>query len=159
MFGSGGNMAFRRSVLSSIGPFDELLPTAEDLDMFFRVVAAGYELVYEPAAAVRHHHVSSYRALRRRLYLWGWGYVAYLLKIACDQPGYRRKALAEIAAWLPYQLRDRLWLHLRHRTEPFPLSLILAEIAGGLAGIPGYLRVRAFSREPRKTSSSAPHEP
>jgi glycosyltransferase involved in cell wall biosynthesis len=146
MFGSGGNMAFRRSVLQQIGTFDQVLSTAEDLDIFFRVLHAGYELAYEPAAAVRHIHVSSYPALRRRLYLWGWGYIAYLLKVACEQPDYRQRALAEIAAWFPYQVRDRLWPQLRRRPNDFPLGLILIEIAGGLAAIPSYLWRRTTDR-------------
>jgi GT2 family glycosyltransferase len=147
MFGSGGNMAFRRAVLRRLGAFDEILPTAEDLDIFFRILHAGHELLYEPAAAVRHCHVATCTALRRRLYLWGWGYVAYLLKIACRTPDYRRRALAEIAGWFAYQLRDRLWAQLIHRRGDFPLRLIVTEIAGGVAAIPGYLLLHA--RRPR----------
>ncbi len=147
MFGSGGNMAFRRSLFTVIGAFDEVLPTAEDIEIFSRVLRAGFELAYEPAAAVRHRHVSDYAALRRRLYLWGWGYIAYLLKVACDDPLYRRRALAEIANWFfPYQVRERLFGQLTRRARDFPLELILVEIAGGLAAIPGYCWLRHRGR-------------
>ena len=64
--GSGANMAFRKSVLDEIGGFDEVLPTAEDIDAFFRVMREGYLLVYEPTAVVRHDHPGDVRQLKRR---------------------------------------------------------------------------------------------
>jgi cellulose synthase/poly-beta-1,6-N-acetylglucosamine synthase-like glycosyltransferase len=53
-FGTGANMAFRRSALDRIGGFDTVLRSAEDLDIFFRIVRAGFGLVYDPEATVWH---------------------------------------------------------------------------------------------------------
>lgn len=43
------------------------LPAAEDIDWGRRMVAAGHEIVYEPAAVVYHSHDESPRAVARRL--------------------------------------------------------------------------------------------
>jgi glycosyltransferase involved in cell wall biosynthesis len=140
MCGTGGNMSFRRSVFNRIGLFDEWLQSAEDLEMFYRVLRHDLELIYEPVAVVQHQHVDDYWVLRRRLYRWGLGYIAYLAKVARHDPIYRKKALCEIIGWYSYQVKDRLWPRLRgERDMSLPLDLILAEIAGGLVAIPCYL--------------------
>jgi len=62
IFGVGANMAFQRCILDKLGGFDEALDTGAplpgggDLDMFYRVMRAGYEHIYEPRALVRHRH-------------------------------------------------------------------------------------------------------
>ena len=50
---SNANSAIRRSVWEQV-PFDESLPAAEDRAWGLAVLRAGYRIVYEPAAAVRH---------------------------------------------------------------------------------------------------------
>jgi hypothetical protein len=58
----GANMAFRRLVLETTGPFDVLLgagsvtKSAEDSDLIFRASWCGYTGLYAPAATVMHHH-------------------------------------------------------------------------------------------------------
>src|SRR5207244_11842304 len=53
-FGTGANMAFRKTVFTEIGLFDPALDVGTvtngggDLDMFLRVLRAGHTLVYEP---------------------------------------------------------------------------------------------------------------
>lgn len=57
----GANLAFRRSVLDAIGPFDPLFGSgalfpSEDADAAMRAALAGWEGVYDPAIVVWHHH-------------------------------------------------------------------------------------------------------
>lgn len=57
----GANLAFRRSVLDQIGPFDPLFGSgslfpAEDADAAMRASLAGWDGVYDPAIVVWHHH-------------------------------------------------------------------------------------------------------
>ncbi|MDQ1375304.1 MAG: hypothetical protein QOJ09_2642 [Actinomycetota bacterium] len=60
IMGHGANMSFRRSALQAAGPFDELLGAggvmraAEDQDMFWRVLRAGFEGRYDPVAVITH---------------------------------------------------------------------------------------------------------
>lgn len=83
--GTGASMALRRDVAVALGGFDTALdvgtPTGGggDLEMFFRVVAAGHELVYEPAAVVRHRHRASDEELHRQLRGNGSGSFSFLL--------------------------------------------------------------------------------
>ncbi len=144
MFGSGGNMAFRREALVEAGGFAVDLPWGEDLDAFFRVLIHGHALVYAPAARVRHRHVRELPALRERLYRWGWAYSAFLARVAWEQPEYRVRALRELAGYLRWHWQARCWPALRGRAD-FPTHLTFIEFAGALAGIPGYLRQRLTS--------------
>jgi GT2 family glycosyltransferase len=58
----GANMAFRRRVLESTGPFDVLLGagsvtrSAEDTDLIFRASLSGCTGLYAPTPTVMHHH-------------------------------------------------------------------------------------------------------
>ena len=137
--GATANAAFRTSIFSHqrIGLLDPALgagsPTgcSEDTDLFYRVLAAGFTIVYEPAAYVWHHHRRDMRALRRQIYAYSKGHVAYHLKT------WRRygdsRALFHLALTLPKWQIKKLARWLR-RSNDYPLSLILTEIAGNLAG-------------------------
>jgi cellulose synthase/poly-beta-1,6-N-acetylglucosamine synthase-like glycosyltransferase len=46
------NMAFRREILRKVGGFDSWFITAEDIDLNFRSVDAGYKIAYNPDAIV-----------------------------------------------------------------------------------------------------------
>jgi len=48
------NMAFRREVLEDVGGFDPWFITAEDIDLNYRAVEAGYTLAYNPASIIYH---------------------------------------------------------------------------------------------------------
>ena len=93
MFGSGANMAFRRSALLAAGGFDPDLGGGtrvgggEDLSAFVAVLTAGHRIVYQPAAVVRHWHHRSLTALRRQMRGYGRGLAAHLLKTAVEHPG------------------------------------------------------------------------
>jgi len=85
--GVGANMAFRRSVFSRVGVFDEALGAgtatlgAEDLDFFHRVLRQGLTICYEPAASVRHRHRRTVPELRRQIYANGCSYSVYLMNL------------------------------------------------------------------------------
>lgn len=59
--GGGANMAFRREAFALAGGFDERLGAgaagcSEDSEFWYRLIAAGWECHYQPAAVVFHHH-------------------------------------------------------------------------------------------------------
>ena len=163
IFGTGANMAFRRSTLKAIGGFDENMGRGEDMDIFFRTIVAGFKLIYEPKAVVFHQFPEGTLELRSRYYQWGKGYAAFLLKVAMSRSIYRKKAWAELKNWLlGFQLRERMLKKMTGRDEfGFPLNLILAEIAGGLNSIivggvllnikipPLFIPPESENREPR----------
>ncbi len=133
-------MAFRRSALESIGGFDEALDTGPplpgggDLDAFFRVVRAGFPLVFEPRAIVRHKHRTSHAELRRQYYTWGTGFLAFLAK-CWSRTEDRRAIVRMLAWWLHYELR--LLAKGALDREGMTVDLAAAELLGGVIGFRG----------------------
>jgi GT2 family glycosyltransferase len=141
IFGAGANMAFRRQILVELGGFDEALDTGRplpgggDLDIFYRVVRAGYPLVYEPCALVFHEHRRDLAGLRRQYWSWGLGLMAFIAKSYQADPQARGKLRALVAWWFKDQLKGVAKSLLgRH---PLPPAMVVAELWGGLQGLLG----------------------
>ncbi len=82
--GAGANMAFRREVFSRIGLFDERLGAgasgcSEDSEFWYRMLAAGMSIAYEPRAVVWHSHRGDRQAFRSQMKQYMRGHVAALL--------------------------------------------------------------------------------
>lgn len=137
--GATANAAFRACVFSdpAIGMLDEALgagmPTgcSEDTYLFYRILKANHTIVYEPTAWVWHRHRTDDRALRHQIYCYSKGHVAYHLTTLLRDRDTR--ALVRLGYSLPRTFLWRAWSRLRRRSE-YPLSLILVEVAGTLAG-------------------------
>jgi O-antigen biosynthesis protein len=84
--GTGCNCAFRRAIFDRIGLFDVRLdvgtpvPGGGDLDIFARVIRAGYILVYDPAPLIFHDHISDMDRLIDKMGQYHTANVAYLTK-------------------------------------------------------------------------------
>jgi glycosyltransferase involved in cell wall biosynthesis len=141
IFGAGCNMAFRREVLLKIGGFDDALDTGAplpgggDLDIFYRVVRAGYPLVYEPRYLVFHQHRQELAKLRRQYWSWGLGFMAFVIKSYQSDPSERSQFRRLIRWWFNYQFRQ-LKQSIKGQ-NPLPVSMVLAELWGGIVGILG----------------------
>ena len=141
-FGTGANMAYRRSVFDQIGPFDTALdvgtPTngAGDLEMFFRVIKAGYTLVYEPAAMVRHIHRQDMAGLNKQLFNNGVGLFAYFDAAMQNYPD-ERQEFARFQKWWLKVGHIKRYLIARFHPTILPRKLIQAELKGALIGIFG----------------------
>lgn len=61
----------RRSVLCDVGGFDETLRSGEDVDLCWRLMAAGSRLRYEPIALVAHDHRVNFRDWLARKAFYG----------------------------------------------------------------------------------------
>lgn len=82
--GAGASMAFRREVFAGVGMFDERLGAgasgcSEDSELWYRMLAAGWECRYEPSAVVFHRHRPSWNGLERQIVAYMRGHVAALL--------------------------------------------------------------------------------
>jgi len=149
IFGAGANMVFRLDVLRKLGGFDDALDTGAplpgggDLDMFYRVARAGYALVREPGMLVFHQHRREYGKLRRQMWTWGLGAMAYITKSWRAEPEQRRKIRQWVLWWLVYQMGKLLAPVLRRSSKRWPWDMVLAEIVGGIVGLCGeYVRSR-----------------
>lgn len=101
--GNGTNLAVRRDYAQRLGGFDEaldlgdVLPGGGDLDMMWRMLEAGHELVYEPNARVWHEHRHGVSDAVEQIAGHQRAVVAFLAKSVCHGSGRRR---AEILAFL-----------------------------------------------------------
>jgi len=84
--GAGLNMALRREALVAAGPFDEELgagarfPSAEDTDMLYRVMRAGWSVACSDEVIVTHHDWRTRREELRLHYRYGVGVGAQTAK-------------------------------------------------------------------------------
>jgi O-antigen biosynthesis protein len=91
-FGTGANMAFRRDVLERIGGFDVALGAGtpacagEDTLSITLTMLAGYEVAYEPAAVMWHHHRQDLGGLSRQLHGYSVGLTAYYAALIRRRP-------------------------------------------------------------------------
>ncbi|HJU04287.1 MAG TPA: glycosyltransferase [Nitrospiraceae bacterium] len=149
VFGVGANMAFRRSVFADIGAFDVALDVGTpsgsggDLEMFHRLVAKGYTLVYEPSALVWHIHRRSSAVLRSQLYDNGRGFGSYLLTCWRNRT-VSRSALLQFVVWdwLGWWLCRRVL-----RPRGLPRRLVLAELVGALLSPFAYRAAQTRARQ------------
>jgi GT2 family glycosyltransferase len=81
-----GNMALYRSALDRVGRFDERLgpgtsfPAAEDNDLGFRLLEAGYRIIFTPGALLYHRAWRSEHDYFRLRWSYGVGQGAYYAK-------------------------------------------------------------------------------
>ncbi|MCO5187556.1 MAG: glycosyltransferase [Anaerolineae bacterium] len=137
--GATANAAFRATIYShpEIGLLEEALgagsPTgcSEDTYAFYQILRAGNTIVYEPTAYVWHEHRTSTAALRRQLFNYSKGHVAYHLLIWLKQ--HDRRSLFYLLVQLPIGHVYRLILWLLRQTD-YPLRYHALEIAGQLMG-------------------------
>ncbi|AOY80919.1 glycosyltransferase [Moorena producens JHB] len=155
-FGTGANMAYRRSVFDDIGFFDPALDVGTvtngggDLEMFFRVVKEGHTLVYEPSAIVRHRHRRDYAKLRTQITNNSIGLFSYCIRSLFAYPDECLSFLSILLWWIVYWNLRRLWIGFKHPTR-FPRDLILAELKGCFIGLTRYHKARHTAAEITKS--------
>ncbi|NEO41927.1 MAG: glycosyltransferase [Moorea sp. SIOASIH] len=138
--GATANAAFRASIFShpKIGLMNEALGpgmpsgVGEDTYLFYKVLKAGYTLVYEPSAYVWHKHRTEMAELHRQLYNYSKGHVAYNLTTWLQDGDWR--GLVQIVLGLPLAHLSRIYQRLRGWSD-YPISLIWLEMTGNLAGV------------------------
>jgi GT2 family glycosyltransferase len=144
--GAGVNMAIRRSAVEEIGFFDEALDggtlsrSGGDQEFFYRALARGYRIVYEPAALVWHRHRREWDVLRNTIYGYGVGVFAWWTRALLVEK--ELTLLKGALNWFPEFHVRNLVRSLLRRPGCMPLDLALAEFRGALAGPISYLRAR-----------------
>jgi len=134
-------MAFKRALLIKLGGFDEALDTGAplpgggDLDMFYRLIRAGYTLVYEPRYAVYHEHRETIEQLRRQYWSWGLGMMAFVTKSWRTDRVLRPLHRRMVRWWVTDRLRSLAIALIRLNSRE--VSFSLAELWGGIRGLAG----------------------
>ena len=155
--GASANLGVRRDALVAVGGFDELLgggarlEAAEDLDLFDRLLAAGFRGRYEPEALAFHEQWRDRWALVRLDWRYGIGAGARLSKLARTDRPCARFVLREIG-WRGDV--HRLARAIRH-WEEFAILVTAVRMAGTVAGflIATLIPVRDGHFHPKKYSN------
>lgn len=154
--GAGANMAFRREVFAKVGPFDDRLGAgaagcSEDSEMWYRMLAAGMTIRYEPLAVVWHAHRADGSAFQDQMAHYMRGHAAALL---IQHEKHRHAGnLRRLFLSLPMYY----WRVIKGTYIGAERGTVWHEILGCLRGIAYYLRnVRAArghdQRPPTETS-------
>ncbi len=148
--GAGANLAFRRSLLDLVGEFDEALDggtatrSGGDHEMFSRILAAGFQIVYDPAALNWHRHRRSWGELRDTLRGYGTGvYAMWTRALLLNR---ELSVFKHALAWFRQGQMPELLRSLRPRTRRVPTKLLLAELRGCLSGPRAYFASRQALR-------------
>lgn len=148
--GAGANMAVRRRAFDQVGTFDVRLGAgasgcSEDSELWYRLLAEGWECRYEPSAVAFHYHRRSADELRRqtRAYLRGHMSALCLQYARYGDGGNLHRALLA----LPRHFARRALAEAGLGSGP-RLGTYRAEIGGYLAGL-RYLPL-AFRSERRR---------
>jgi len=141
--GAGANMAFRRSAFEKAGVFDERLDAGAagcngDSELWFRMLANGLTIHYNPRAVLFHEHRESNEALKSQIKAYMRGFTAACLFQQDYTPGagYKKHLLQVLPKYYAKQLK-----------KGFPsygaqFQTVRPEITGMLSGWIFYLQNR-----------------
>jgi GT2 family glycosyltransferase len=152
--GSGCSLAVRRRTILDLGGFDEALdlghplPGGGDLDILWRVLDAGYEIVYEPAVQARHEHRREVDASVNQILDHHRSLIAMLSKAAVSPCRTGRTGVLAFLAWRLMKPGVRLLSRLAGR-DPLP-AWALARMWGNCwRGLGSYAAARRLAERRR----------
>lgn len=70
----GVNFSIKREVVLQVGDYDITLFRGEDVDYNWRVMQAGWKVLYIPDIKVSHHHRASWKGLMHQHFMYGRAY-------------------------------------------------------------------------------------
>ncbi|SFE51098.1 Glycosyltransferase, GT2 family [Chitinophaga sp. CF118] len=136
--GAGANMAFRKEAFELVGLFDERLDVGAsgcsgDSEMWYRILAEGWNCNYYPHLYVYHQHRRTMKELRSQLYHYMRGHVSALL---VQHENYQHKGnLDRIYKGFPKYYYYRIKGYFSSNRDN---SALLSEIKGCFAGMKYY---------------------
>lgn len=152
--GNGTNFAVHRATALAIGGFDEALELGAalhgggDLDLFWRVLQAGHELMYQPLARAQHEHRSDMDAMARQLADHQRALVAFLVKSRRHARGRTRR---EVTVFLWWRLVKPVVRMVRRVVgqDPLPLPILWGMWRSALSGLTAYSAGIRVARQQR----------
>lgn len=151
LFGTGANLAIKKSALEKVGYFDPALGAGtittcgDDLAMYVQLLFAGYQLVYEPTAFLQHIHRREYAALQKQIYNYGVGFAAFLTKTMWDNPRRIPGFMLRIPYGVYLLLSPQSFKNSKKQAD-YPADLNGLELRGMVYGGYAYLKSRRQTR-------------
>ena len=141
--GAGANMAFRKDIFEEVGYFDERLDVGAagcsgDSELWYRILASGFIIQYNPRAVVQHSHRNSIGELKRQLYSYMRGFTVAIL-IQYQRFGHRGN-LQHLLKVIPLYYLSLLKKGFPHYS--FQYQTLFSEMGGIISGLFYYLRHR-----------------
>lgn len=142
--GAGVNMALRRDILEEVGLFNETLDVGTparsggDTEMFSRILANGFQIIYDPAALSWHRHRKTWKELRETIYGYGVGTYAYWTSKLLEEGEWSVLMIA--LQWAVRNQFPELIRSLLRFPDSTPLDLLVDELHGCLAGPYAYFK-------------------
>jgi glycosyltransferase involved in cell wall biosynthesis len=127
--GVGASIAVRRSALGMIGNFDNALdfgavcPGGGDVDVIWRTLEAGFEVVYEPRVIVFHEHRRELEQVYAQILGHRRGEIAFLTKSLWSAQRGRQLVIFAFLSWRLLKPGFRL-LRLAFRDDPLPAPVL-----------------------------------
>ena len=170
--GACANAAFRAEIFRNkdIGLLKELLGpgmpsgVGEDTYLFYKILKAGFTIIYEPNAYVWHKHRKTRKAFQKQLFNYSKGHVCYHLVTGIQDGDWR--GLLRLIYVLPKYHLTRIIRRLMGRSD-YPVHLVLIEIIGNVFGpvalLLSWIKVARgksipFRGLPRKLSKHTDHD-
>jgi GT2 family glycosyltransferase len=141
--GAGANMAFRKSVLEKVGYFDERLDVGAagcsgDSEIWYRILANGLTIQYNPRAVLYHYHRESMKGLQKQIKFYMRGFTVAIL---IQYQRYRHRGnLRHLFITIP-----KYYCYLLYKGFPFyrqRFRTLLSEITGIISGLIYFMRHR-----------------
>jgi glycosyltransferase involved in cell wall biosynthesis len=148
--GAGANMAFRREAFNIAGLFDERLDVGAagcsgDSEMWYRILAEGWNCNYFPHLYVFHQHRKTLKELRIQLFNYMKGHVCALL--VQHEKYHHTGNLNRIKKDLPSYYFKRIKNHITKFLKG-EFSSLFTEIKGSIAGWKYYKKHENFIQQP-----------
>jgi GT2 family glycosyltransferase len=150
--GSGVSMALRKDLLDRVGGFDDALdlgaalPGGGDLDMIWRVLESGSEVVYEPRVQARHEHRAERAAAELQILEHNRALIATLTKLVAAA-GWRWKgSILAFLCWRLVKPFKRLLWSIAGR-DPLPPPLLWRLVGFTWRGLVAYPAARRLAAE------------
>lgn len=149
--GSGCSFALHRRLVLELGSFDvaldmgDPLPGGGDHDMLWRVLQAGYDVVYEPEALAFHEHRTDEEAVYAQLAGHQRGLVAFLAKTVVNVRGWRKVNVLVFLLWRLLKPGVRLARRAAGR-DPLPAGVLWRMWGNAVIGPAAYLAARRIAR-------------
>lgn len=154
--GSGCSFAVRRTTVLELGGFDEALdlgqplPGGGDLDMIWRVLDAGFEVVYEPSARALHEHRKDLESSVNQIIDHNRSLIAMLTKSAVSPCSESRIGVLAFLAWRLLKPGVRLLSRIAGR-DALPAGSLVRLWGGCWRGLGAYSAARRLAGRRRET--------
>ena len=156
--GSGCNFAIRRNVAVDLGGFDEALdmgaalPGGGDLDMLWRVLEAGFDIVYEPTVQAWHEHRRETSETIDQIIGHNMSLIAMLTKALTKASGQQRVPIFVFLVWRLIKPGIRL-LRRAVGKDPLPARALMSLWRHCWCGLFAYPAARRLAQSRKELES------